>query len=91
MTDRIANPWGERTPFGRDGEWPVRVDQFLEAGVSEEEIDRWIQTASILHSNSDILDIVVRSGRRDVKVYGRRTLLAARAGLSDGWGSRRRA
>jgi len=30
VTDRIAKPWGERTPFDRDGEWPVRVDLFLE-------------------------------------------------------------
>ena len=63
MTDRIANPWGERTPFGRGEEWPVRVDQFLEEGVSEEEVDRWVQTASILHSNGDALDIAVKDGR----------------------------
>src|SRR3712207_4581765 len=63
MTDRIANPWGRRTPLGRDGEWPVRVDQFLEAGVSEEDVDRWVQTASILHSNGDALDIALREGR----------------------------
>jgi ferredoxin-nitrate reductase len=63
VTDRIANPWGERTPFGRGEEWPVRVDQFLEEGVSEEEVDRWVQTASILHSNGDALDIAVKNGR----------------------------
>src|SRR5919107_5276536 len=63
MTDRIANPWGERTPFGRDGEWPVRVDQFLEDGVSEADVDRWVQTASILHSNGDALDIAVGDDR----------------------------
>src|ERR687885_352991 len=27
--DRIAQPWGERTPYGRDERWPVRVDQHL--------------------------------------------------------------
>jgi len=63
VTDRIANPWGERTSFGRDEEWPVRVDQFLQAGVSEEDVDRWVQTASILHSNGDALDIAVKGGR----------------------------
>jgi ferredoxin-nitrate reductase len=63
LTDRIANPWGTRTPFGRDEEWPVRVDQFLEAGVDEEEVDQWVQTASILHSNGDALDIAVKDGR----------------------------
>jgi len=63
MTDRIANPWGERTPFGRDEEWPIRVDQFLEAGVKEDDVDDWVQTASILHSNGDALDIAVKDGR----------------------------
>ena len=63
MTDRIANPWGERTPFGRDQEWPVRVDQFLQEGVREEDVDDWVQTASILHSNGDALDIAVKDGR----------------------------
>ena len=62
MTDRVANPWGERTPFGRDQEWPVRVDQFLEEGVSEEDVNSWIQTASVLHSNGDALDIAVKDG-----------------------------
>jgi len=46
-----------------DGEWPVRVDRFLENGVSEDDVDRWVQTASILHSNGDALDIVVKDGR----------------------------
>ena len=63
MTDRIADPWGERTPFGRDEEWPVRVDQFLEEGVSEGDVDRWVQAASILHSNGDALDIAVGDDR----------------------------
>src|SRR5215204_2002985 len=63
MTDRIANLWGKRTPFGPSEDWPVRVDQILEEGVSEEDVDRWVQTASILHSNGDALDIAVRKGR----------------------------
>ncbi|HEX2181666.1 MAG TPA: hypothetical protein VHH10_05225, partial [Rubrobacteraceae bacterium] len=63
MTDRIKEPWGERTPFGQGEDWPVRVDQFLEEGISEREIDRWVQTASILHSNGDALDIAVKHGR----------------------------
>jgi anaerobic selenocysteine-containing dehydrogenase len=63
VTDRIKKPWGERTPFGPGETWPVRVDQFLEEGVSEAEIDRWVQTASILHSNGDALDIAVKDGR----------------------------
>jgi ferredoxin-nitrate reductase len=63
MTDRIKEPWGERTPFGPGEEWPVRVDQFLEQGLSEDDIDRWVQTASILHSNGDSLDVAVRESR----------------------------
>src|ERR671921_2769259 len=71
MTDRIANLWGKRTPFGSGEEWPVRVDQVLEKGVSEYDVDRWVQTASILHSNGDALDIAVKDGRI-VGVRGRK-------------------
>ncbi len=46
------------------------MDLFLEEGDSEEGIDRWVQTASILHSNGDALDIAVRDGRI-VRVRGR--------------------
>src|ERR671927_1551617 len=63
MTDRIANPWGERIPFAPGEEWPVRVDQFLEEGVSEEDVDRWVPSASILHSNGDAMDTAVKDGR----------------------------
>ncbi len=63
MVDRIANPWGERTPYGQGKDWPIRVDQFLEDGISEEEVDRWVQTASILHSNGDAYDMAVKDGR----------------------------
>src|SRR5215210_3667871 len=63
MTDRIKEPWGGRTPFGPGEEWPIRVDQFLEEGISVDEVDHWVQTASILHSNGDALAIAVRSGR----------------------------
>jgi ferredoxin-nitrate reductase len=63
VTDRIKKPWGERTPFDAGETWPVRVDQFLKEGVSEDDVDRWAQTASILHSNGDALDIAVKDGR----------------------------
>ena len=48
----------------------MRVDQFLEDDVSEDDVDRWVQTASILHSNGDGLDIAVKDGRI-VRVRGR--------------------
>jgi anaerobic selenocysteine-containing dehydrogenase len=63
MADRIADPWGERTPYGAGEPWPVRVDAFLEDGVREEDVDRWVQSASILHSNGDGEDIAVKDGR----------------------------
>jgi ferredoxin-nitrate reductase len=61
VVDRIADPWGQRTPFAAGGEWPVRVDRHLE--VDESEVDRWVQAASILHSNGDGQDIAVKDGR----------------------------
>ena len=60
--DRIANPWGERTPYAPGEPWPVRVDQFLEEGVYEEDVDRWVQTASVMSSNGDALDVAVKDG-----------------------------
>jgi anaerobic selenocysteine-containing dehydrogenase len=60
--DRIRNPWGERTPYGRDGDWPVREDSHLADGVDPEDVD-WFLSASILHSNGDEIDIAVRDGR----------------------------
>ena len=68
--DRIADPWGVRTPFERGERWPQRVDAFLGDGVSEDSVDRWVQSASVLHSNGDGLDIAVKDGRM-VGVRGR--------------------
>src|SRR5919112_4348479 len=61
--DRIADPWGERTPFAAGGTWPVRVDACLEPGVAAEDVDAWVPTASTLHSNGDGIDIAVKDGR----------------------------
>jgi len=63
MKDRIENPWGTRTPYARGAEWPVRVDTHLRDGVAPGDVDAWVPTASILHSNGDALDIAVREGR----------------------------
>ncbi|MEV4537518.1 molybdopterin oxidoreductase family protein [Asanoa sp. NPDC049518] len=62
-TDRIADPWGERTPYGPGAEWPERVDVHLADGLSEADVDRWAQSASLLHSNGDAMDIAVKDGR----------------------------
>jgi anaerobic selenocysteine-containing dehydrogenase len=61
--DRIAEPWGSRTPYGPGETWPTRVDSYLADGLTEEQIDRWVQSASILHSNGDGLDIAVKDDR----------------------------
>ncbi|HEU4512843.1 MAG TPA: nitrate reductase [Nocardioidaceae bacterium] len=61
--DRIAEPWGTRTPYGPGEHWPTRVDTHLAEGVSETDVDRWVQSATILHSNGDGLDIAVKDGR----------------------------
>lgn len=68
--DRIARPWGSRTPYGRHQAWPVRVDTRLEDGVEPGSVRQWVQTASILHSDGDAMDIAVLDGRM-VGVRGR--------------------
>jgi len=70
MTDRIADPWGERTPHGPDTPWPVRVDQFLGDGLSPDDVDRWVQSACVLCSNGCAMDIAVKD-ERIVGVRGR--------------------
>ena len=68
--DRIVDVWGERTPYARGGRWPVRVDTHLADGIRDEDVERWVQTASSLHSNGDAFDVAVRDGRM-VGVRGR--------------------
>jgi len=63
MDDRIENPWGERTPYGPGERWPTRVDTHLADGLAESGVDRWVRSASILHSNGDAMDIAVKDGR----------------------------
>lgn len=63
QVDRIAEPWGTRTPYGQGEPWPARVDTHIEEGLSPDDVDRWVQSASILHSNGDAMDIAVKDGR----------------------------
>lgn len=53
--DSITDIWGERQPYY--GEWPVRVDERLDA-----EPDHWVQSACVLCSNGCGLDIAVKDG-----------------------------
>lgn len=63
MPDRIEDIWGVRTPFAPGEEWPSRVDVHLDEGVGSDDVDRWVQAASILHSNGDAMDIAVKDGK----------------------------
>ncbi|MER7702528.1 nitrate reductase [Kitasatospora sp. NPDC097605] len=63
VVDRIGQPWGGRTPYGRGEAWPARVDTFLADGLAPQDVERWVPAASLLHSNGDAMDIAVRRGR----------------------------
>src|SRR4051812_13790752 len=67
---RITDIWGPTTPFARGEPWPTRCDQHLLDGVTEGEVDHWVQSACVLCSNGCGLDIAV-SGGRMVGVRGR--------------------
>jgi anaerobic selenocysteine-containing dehydrogenase len=60
--DRIAEPWGARTPYASGQPWPSRTDTHLRDGLSAGDVDRWVQSASLLHSNGDAMDIAVKDG-----------------------------
>src|SRR3954453_2040673 len=70
MVDRIADIWGTRTPFDRDERWPTRVDLKLADGLTEADVDRWVQAACVLCSNGCACDIAVKDGEM-VGVRGR--------------------
>jgi anaerobic selenocysteine-containing dehydrogenase len=60
--DRIAEPWGSRTPYASGEPWPVRQDSYLADGLELSDVDHWVQSASVLHSNGDAMDIAVKDG-----------------------------
>src|SRR4051795_9730325 len=70
MVDRVNDIWGARTPHPRGTVWPARVDQHLDEGVEESQVDRWVQSACLLCSNGCACDIAVKDGRM-VGVRGR--------------------
>jgi ferredoxin-nitrate reductase len=49
--------------IGLGSPWPVRVDTFLDEGVTEADVDVWVQNVSATHSSGDALDIAVKDGR----------------------------
>src|SRR4051812_24752502 len=48
MVDRIADIWGPRTPHAQGTPWPARVDQHLAPGLTDADVDRWVQSACVL-------------------------------------------
>src|SRR3954451_80442 len=61
--DRIREPGATRTPYGPAEPWPVRVDSYLADGLTEDDVDRWVPSASTLHSNGDGFEYAVTDGR----------------------------
>jgi hypothetical protein len=39
------------------------VDGYLADGVTEQDVDEWVRTAAVLHSNGDGMDLAARDGR----------------------------
>jgi anaerobic selenocysteine-containing dehydrogenase len=70
MADRIADPWGGRSPYGPHEQWPERVDEQFACGVEARDVERWVQSASVLHANGDGYDFAVKD-ERIVGVRGR--------------------
>ena len=60
--DRVAEPWGARTPHARGTAWPERVDLHLDDGLGEDDVDRWVRSACVLCSNGCGCDIAVKDG-----------------------------
>ncbi|HET6626057.1 MAG TPA: nitrate reductase [Nocardioidaceae bacterium] len=62
-TNRIDDIWGPRTPFDAGESWPERVDTHLVDGLTEADVDRWVQSACLLCSNGCGVDVAVSGGR----------------------------
>jgi len=71
-SDRIDDVWGLRTPHAAGSAWPVRIDSFLQPGISEEDVQRWVPSVCLLCSNGCGIDIAVADDRM-VGVRGRPT------------------
>ena len=70
MSDRITDIYGVRTPHPKGTVWPARLDQHLDEGLGEYDVEAWVQSACLLCSNGCGVDIAVRDGQM-VGVRGR--------------------
>lgn len=72
MTDRIENPWGERTPYGAGERWPDRVDTHLHqdrpgAGARRRRTRAWVEihpadAARLGIADGDLVEVASRRG-----------------------------
>jgi anaerobic selenocysteine-containing dehydrogenase len=61
--DRRGDIWGPRAPHPAGTEWTERVDVHLDDGLTEADVDLWVQSACLLCSNGCGADIAVKDGR----------------------------
>ena len=59
--DRIAEPWGTRTPYAAGQDWPVRVDMYLQDGLEPQDVDRWVQTDVALLLLRDLREVYMKA------------------------------
>ena len=57
--DRIADPWGSRTPYGPGQRWPTRVDTYLADGLTEDDVishlsNPWMSEADVARLRANI-------------------------------------
>src|SRR4051812_25638739 len=67
---RVDDVPGPARVHGLGSAWEPRVDLFLEDGLSEPDVERWVRSACVLCSNGCGCDIAVKDGRM-VGVRGR--------------------
>ncbi|MFC8512473.1 hypothetical protein [Streptomyces sp. NPDC057257] len=60
--DRIAEPWGVRTPYASGAERPVRTDVHLRPGVTEEEVERLVNHSKWLLEEYCTLSVIALAG-----------------------------
>lgn len=49
-------------PYVQGERWPVRIDTKLADGLTELDVDRWVQSACVLRSNGCATDFAVKDG-----------------------------
>jgi hypothetical protein len=87
MVDRIADIWGTRTPLARDERWPTRVDLKLADGLTEADVDRWVQAACVLCSNGCACDIAAAARRGAGGATEVREVAACATEVAAAWGA----